>query len=361
MAINLAIIFISLIIIFFSLLIATKDNNLIKEIKDFVKVDTRVLYITNEDNYSDYPIDLFKKYEINYLYINSNKLSKIEKNKIQKIINSGYLSSIIVIFNNGEIQDAIIEYEKDEKLNKFLQNNELIPTVIGDNSKIIDNVNEILETEYSIIYLPYDNIDEIEKQDEILKDISEDYEINYKRVNAYLLSKNQQNKLNSILQISTVEDQIVILVKNKKIIGSIRGINNKKDYLNQLKEFNFIEEVSYLITHINLEEFNNLLNNSQKNVVLIGKDDCKFCDEVIGTLNNISINYDIKINYINIGEMNSDLSIELQNKLNELNYNDGFTTPITLIIENNKLLDYVIGASDEQYFIDIFTENGIIK
>ena len=187
------------------------------------------------------------------------------------------------------------------------------------------------------------------------------YEINYKRVNAYLLSKNQQNKLNSILQISTVEDQIVILVKNEKIIGSIRGVNNKRDYLNQLKEFNFIEEVSYLITHINFEEFNNLLNNSQKNVVLIGKDDCKYCDEAIETLNNVSINYDIKVNYINIGTMDSDVSIGLQNKLNELNYNDGFTTPITLIMENNKLLDYVIGSSDEKYFIDIFTENGIIK
>lgn len=359
--IKLIIIFISLIIIFFSLLFVTKDNQLIKEVKEFIKTEEKVLYITNEDNYSDYPIDLFEKYEISYLYINSSKLSRIEKNKLEKIINSKYLSNIIVIFNNGEIVDAIIEYENEDKLNKFLQEKELIPEVIGDNSKIIESVSKLLETEYSLIYLPYKNIDEIEKQDKVLKEISEEYEINYKKVDAYLLSKSQQNKLNSLLQISTVEDQIVILVKNEKIIGSIRGINSKKNYLNELEKFNFIEDISYLITHINFDEFNNLINNSEKNVIVIGKDDCKYCDEVIETLNDISINYNIKINYINIGEMNSEVSVEIQNKLNELEYEDGFTTPMTLIVENNKLLNYIIGASNEEYFVDIFTENGIIK
>ena len=59
--------------------------------------------------------------------------------------------------------------------------------------------------------------------------------------------------------------------------------------------------------------------------------------------------------------MDSDISINLQKDLNNLKYNDGFTTPLTIIIENGELLDYIIGASNEKYFIDIFTENGIIK
>ena len=54
-------------------------------------------------------------------------------------------------------------------------------------------------------------------------------------------------------------------------------------------------------------------------------------------------------------------SIEISKKLSELGYSDGFTTPITLIVENNKLINYVIGASNKQYFVDIFSENGIIK
>ena len=353
--------FVVILIIFLFLLLSTRDNDLVKNIKDFKKKDIKVLYISDKKHYSDYPIDLFKKYEIDYLYIDSSKLSKIEKNKIEKITNSSYFSNIIVIYNNNNIVDAIIEYSDEEALNVFLQKHELIPEIIGENSKIIESVNEILTTDYSLVYLPYKNIDEIDNQDKLLKKISHDYEINYKKVDAFLLSKSQQNKLNSILQISTVEDQIIILVKDKKVVGSIRGVNNKKSFLNNLKDFNFIDEIGYFITHINLDEFNNLLNNNEKNIIVIGKDDCKYCNQVNDTLNSIAINYDIKINSINVGKIDSQISMEIEKRLNDLNYTDGFTTPITLIVENNKLLDYVIGASTEQYFVDIFKENGIIK
>ena len=59
--------------------------------------------------------------------------------------------------------------------------------------------------------------------------------------------------------------------------------------------------------------------------------------------------------------MDSNISLEVEERLMELNYNDGFSTPMVLVVEKNKLLNYVIGLASEQYFIDIFTENGIIK
>jgi len=350
-----------LLVIFFSLLLLTKDNSLIKDIKKFIESDTKLLYISNNKNYNDYPIDLFKKYEVNYLYIDSDKLTKVEETKLEKIINSKYLTSMIVIYNNGEIVDAIIEYESEKSLNEFLQKNNIIPKVIGDNTNILEETKNLLDTEYSLIYLPYTNTEEVENQDNILKDICEDYEINYKRIDAYLLSTSQHDKLNSLLQISKVEEQIVILVKNKKIIGSIRDISNKKEYLEKLNEYKFVEEINSLITFINLNEFNNILNNNEKNIVVIGKDECKYCDSVTTTLNDIAINYDIKINYINVGKIDSEISLQVEERLMELNYDDGFTTPMVLIVENNKLLNYVIGLASEQYFIDIFTENGIIK
>ena len=359
--VSIVFIFVLLLIILLSFILFTRNSNLLNNVKEFIKNDTKAIYISDQANYSDYPINIFKKYEIDYLYIDSTKISKRETKKIQEIVNSNYFSNIIIIFNNGEIVDAIIGYEDEKSLNKFLQKNQLIPEIIGDNSKVIDSVNELLTTEYSLIYLPYKNLDEINNQDKILKKISDDYQINYTKIDAYLLSKNQHNKLNSMLQISAVEDQIIILVKDQKIVGSIRGVNNKRTYLNKLKEFNFIEEIGYFITHINFNEFNNLLNNNDKNIIIIGKDDCKYCDKVSETLNNITINYDIKVNYINIGKIDSNIAIQIDEKLSELDYIDGFTTPLTLIIENNKLLDYVVGASNEEYFIDIFTENGIIK
>lgn len=357
----LLIILVILLVIFFLLLFLNKDNSLIKDVKKIIETDTKVLYISNKKDYKKYPTDLFEKYEINYLYIDSSKLTSVEETKLEKIINSKYLSNIIVIYNNGEIVDAIIEYDSKDSLNKFLQKNNIIPEVIGDNTNIIEDVKNTLDTDYSLIYLPYKKTEEIDNQNKILKDICEDYEINYKKIEAYLLSPSQHTKLNTLLQISKVEEQIIILVKNKKIIGSIRDINNKKGYLEKLKEYKFVEEINSLITFINLNEFNNLFNNNEKNIIVIGKDECKYCDSVTTTLNDIAINYDIKVNYINIGKIDSSISLAVEEKLMELNYNDGFTTPMVLIVEKNKLLNYVIGFASEQYFIDIFTENGIIK
>jgi len=34
---------------------------------------------------------------------------------------------------------------------------------------------------------------------------------------------------------------------------------------------------------------------------------------------------------------------------------------MVLIVESNNILDYVIGNSTEEYFLDIFIENGVIK
>ena len=61
-----------LLVIFFSLLFFTKDNSLIKDVKKFVEADIKVVYISSKENYKEYPIELFKKYEINYLYIDSD-------------------------------------------------------------------------------------------------------------------------------------------------------------------------------------------------------------------------------------------------------------------------------------------------
>lgn len=355
------VIFIIIVIVFVILLMFSSDNNKISVIQEFIKNDVKVLYISDELNYSDYPIELFKKYEIEFLNINSDELNIFEKSKIEKIINSQYLSDIIIIYQNGKIIDKIVNYESERKLNTILQKLNILPEVIGDVKGIIESVPDLLESDLSILYFPYEYVDGIETQSKILEEIAKEYNSEYKMIDAYLLSSTQKQKLNSILQISEVEDQIIILVQNQKIIGSIRGINTKNEYLKNLEDFEFIDEIDNYIKDIDYDEFENLVNSQEKSIILIGKDNCKYCDEVMNILNTIIIDYDIEINYLNIKDFESDISEKVEQKIIELGYEDGFTTPIILLIESNKLLDYVIGSSDEKYFVDIFTENGIIK
>lgn len=354
------IIFITISVISMLIFISFKDNKQITKIKEFIKNDTKVLYISNEIKYSDYPIELFQKYNIDYLYIDSTKLNNFEKNKIEKIINSKYLSSIIIVYKNGEIVDAIIDYETEENLNVFLQSVNVIPQVIGDITGIIESVEKSLDSDLSLIYIPYKHFDGIEEQSKILKEISEDYGAEYKMINAYLLSSNQQEKLNAILQISSVEDQIIILIKNKNIVGSIRGINRESEYLEKLYEYEFVNKNVKNIKYIDYGQFNELLNFSEKSIIVFGKENCKYCEQVILILDSININYEILINYMDIDTLDSEILEKLKNKLIELGI-DGFEVPLTILVESNKLLDYIVGCSDEKYFVEIFTKNGIIK
>lgn len=357
----LGIMFSVLVVIFVTLLILTMDDKFIKNIKDFVKTDTKVLYIANNDNYNKYPETILKKYEINYKYINSSKLSKFEKTKLGNIINNKDLSNIVVVFESGKVKDAIIDYKTKEKLNQFLIKNEVIPSIIDNISGMMNKISNSLESDSLILYLPYTYSDNIDYQNNLLESISKEYNVDYKKINAYLLSKTQQQKINSILEISEVEDQIVIFIKNQKVLGSLRGYNRKSEYINKLFEYDYVDAVYNSLSEINYSEFINELENEDKNIILIIKNDCKYCKEVMDILNHISSTENINIGFINIEDLDSELALNIEEKLKKLGYDDGFTTPLTIIAEKGKLLDYSIGSSDYDFFKELFTENGIIK
>lgn len=350
-----------LTIILAILLVITTDSKKIKNIKKFTSNDTKVLYITNKNKYLKYVVDMLDKYDAEYMHIDSSIISNIEKKKIQTIIDNNNITNIIVIFQDGKIKDTLLNCENENEINKFLQFNNIVPEVIGDNKNIISLVEKLLDTDLSLIYIPYEYVNGISEQDEMLKNISNNYNINYKMINAYLLSDVQKQKLNSILKVSPVDEQIVILVKDKKIVGNIRDRHTSVEYIEKLNELKFVQNKENYIKEINYDEFNNIIELNEKSVILIIKDDCKYCDELNKTLNSIIMEYGIKINYINVGDIDSELSKNVSNKLNSLGYNDGFTSPMTIMFESNKIINYVIGPSTEEYFVDIFTENGIIK
>ena len=338
------------------------DNKVIKDIKEFTKSGTKVLYITEKNKYSEKPIELLKKYEVDYQYINSSNLSSIEKKKIKKIINTKKIDNVIIIYNNGKIKDVLLDYESNESLISFFQSNDILPQVLGKVDGILESVIDTIKTDYTLMYLPYEYVAGIELQDEILKNICKKYKIKYKLINAYLLSESQKEKLNSILQVSKVENQIIILIKGNEIVGSIRDEYDEKSYVEELVNNKFIDLSNKSIEDIeNYNKFEEIIKLPEKNIIVIGKNECKYCDDVIDRLNEIGNKYELIIYYINIEDIDSELSNRIKAKLQELEYSDGFTTPLTFITESNKIIDYIIGASDEEYFVDVFVENGLIR
>ena len=337
------------------------DSKFIDSINKLIESDTKVLYISTKDNYMEYPIKMLDKYEIEYKYINASNLSSIEKSKIKGITNSNNLDNLLVVYKDGVIIGQLSKPKTNNEVVKFLQEQGVIPFIIGDVKNILSNTNKLLQTDYTMIYVPYKYEDEIENRDNVFKSISQKYDINYEMIKAYLLSDVQKLKLNSLLQVSEVEDQIVILIKNKNIIGSIRNVCSEAEYVSQMKEYNFIWEKESKLSNINYNRFVELIGSDDKNIIVIGKDNCKYCDSIIAVLNDIVIENDLTVYYLDIKSFESDMAKKVEKKLIELNYSDGFSTPITIITESNRIIDFIVGDSSREYFINVFNEIGLIK
>jgi len=350
-----------LVLMFLFLVYLTIDGNKIREIKDFIRTDTKILYITEDENL-DYPIKVMDKYSIDYYKINSSELTIFERKKIEKIVDGKKFGNVLVIYENGKIKDKLFEYKDKESVNKFLQDNNVIPSVLVDYvDKIMSESQKLLESSYSMVYIPYKKIDNIENQDEIFKQIANEYSIDYKKIDAYLLSNKQQEKINSLLGISTVEDQILILVKDNKMIANIRGPHRKNTYIETLYDVNFINELENKVNEIDYNLYKELLNSNEKNIIVIGNENNRDSNDVIENLNKIIYNYDIEVNYINIENIDSNLSNKVREKLENIGYSGAFSIPLVVVVESGKILDFAIGNSNEEYFVDIFIENGVIK
>lgn len=356
-----AISFSLLVFLFIYLIILTKDSKNIIKVKEFIKSDIKILYVHDDKEDKDLA-ELLKKYSIEHMSIDNNKLTIFEKKKLKNIINNTNIKNTIVLFENGEIKDYLVNCKSNEKNQKFLQKNEIIPEEIVDNVKEIEkNSMEILDNNYSIIYIPYIKHDEILNQEKIFKNISKKYSIDYNRINAYSLSKVQKSKINKLLEISDVEDQILVIVKNKKMIANIRGIHSKNTYIENLYDLNFIAKLETKINEISYDEFKKELNSEGKSIIFIGMDNSHDCEKVFNLLNGMIYNYGLNINYINLENVNSSIYPKVKEKIEKIGYTGNFTLPLVLIVESNKILDYIIGNSQEDYFLEVFIENGVIR
>lgn len=335
-----------------------KDSNKIVEVKEFIKNNQVVLYLSKDSNLK-YSFEVLENYDIDYLNVDINSLNIFERIKLKKIVNNQYLNNTIVIYENGKILDTLNDFKEEEVID-FLQKNNIIPLEISTAAKqIVKDVQNIYNEEYAIIFMPYIKHKEILNQDKILKEISKKYNIEYKRIDAYLLSNKQKSKINAVLKISEVEEQILLLVRNKKIMANIRGIYDKKTYIEKLDGLSFIDKIEEKITQINYSDFELLLEAKDKSVIYFSKNNCKECETIYRLLSNMTYNYNIDVKLMDLTEETEFVAVK--NRLTDIDYKDAFSLPMVIVFENNKVLDYIIGNSSEQYFMDVFIENGVIK
>ena len=153
------------------------------------------------------------------------------------------------------------------------------------------------------------------------------------------------------------------------IVSGVVKVNNKDDKLANDAEtiINNAQRESTAVsdsekgefTQIDLNQYIDMYNGSEKKIVLIARPTCGYCQVAEPIIQNLIYKYQLDINYLN-----TDNFVEGdEQKLIESNnyFKDGIGTPTLIIVSEGKVHDGVDGLTDTAHYKEFFKVNGYIE
>ena len=316
-----------------------------------------VLYLGNNDKYNK-EIELYQKYyEFDYQKINPGKLTRKNSNKFKNTFNLDKLKDSITIYKKGKLIKSI-NISNEEELEKVLQDNKVIPTIIEDPTSEKELIETILNSEEdTLIYVSFVQNDLVTEKSNTLESLCNEYNIKYQFIRGYIFSEKQIINYMSQFSYSSIKNELLVILEDKKIKKIIEYDSLYfDDYIEIFKNYDIINSISDYLKYVDIDTFNEMRKTDNKYIFVFGDERCKYCDSIKYTLGSIAKEHNIEIHYVDLPNDNN-----LSDILNELSYDGTYTYPLTIIVENQKILDYVIGDSEKDYYINLFTKDGIIR
>lgn len=181
---------------------------------------------------------------------------------------------------------------------------------------------------------------------------------------------------------NTFSTPYTVIVKKGKKIGELFGYTDIKTVFDFYQAHGLIEkdveyeeieidEVEIMIEsdqesypHLNIlkyDDFQALLNNNQRNILIVGQSTCGYCAEYKPILNEIAKQQKVTINYIDITILTQKQYDDFTNSFSFFQDNPYWGTPLTLIIENKSIIDYMEGIKSETETITYYESLELIK
>ena len=162
--------------------------------------------------------------------------------------------------------------------------------------------------------------------------------------------KKAQPLLKKVLGITSI---ILIIVL---VIGLAVGASNlKKVDGNDSVETVTLEEADF--NEVSLDEYLELIKSSEKNVILVARPTCTYCEAFAPILSEASKELNIEVNYIDTDKFTNDDWTTFNNSLSYLS-DEQWGTPLTLIVQNGEIVDVNSGYVELETIISFFTNNG---
>lgn len=149
----------------------------------------------------------------------------------------------------------------------------------------------------------------------------------------------------------TNQPNVETLSEDPNVIISNAQTQSKSISEDERREYKKIKVVDYLEYYA----------GSEAKIVLLGYPECPFCQIVEPILQNLSYEYDIEINYLNTNDFTEEDEKLLLESDEYFQENEGFGTPLLLIVKDNKIIDKVDGPTDRGHYKKFLDEAGFIK
>lgn len=108
-----------------------------------------------------------------------------------------------------------------------------------------------------------------------------------------------------------------------------------------------------------LNEFYSAFNGESKSLVMIGRDDCGYCQLFHPSLDFMHEQYGFDYIYINTNNLTSSVLSKL---LSDIGVSESeFGTPMTLVVKKGKVVDSLNGFSDEDELLNFLKKNSFVK
>lgn len=336
------------------------NDEIMKKYNEFLnEPGLNIIYIGNDQNTESDDIKKYTdNYDFGYLYIDTKDTSLRQEKKIRKELSIKSLSSTVIILQDGNVVDYLTDYKSEEKLKIFLQGHNIIPDDFYKTETIISKYNNLITSdEMTVVHIPLINDSDVS---ELIKQTCVENSINYQMIEGYLLAPSQLLKISNQLGFSENKENLLVLVRDGSIVTTLdKTYSSINEYFEVFFNYGIIDlTAESSLTHIDINKYNELLMDDDKKVIVVGEQECKYCEKLRPTLGSISRQYNFPIYYI---DATNDI-MQIETSLTNIGNTDvTITLPITMIIEKQKVLSYIIGSQSKEYYVDTFTLLGIIR
>lgn len=152
---------------------------------------------------------------------------------------------------------------------------------------------------------------------------------------------------------------IVIKPSNSEYSNLMNNSAGTQTTTNTGADENIPEDKRKELNSINIDQYLEMLKGEETKIIYIGRPTCSHCVKQKPVMENIAFEYDVTINYLNTDELDDDGISKLISS-NEY-FSDGFGTPLTLIVKDNKIVDKVEGETSKADLLQLFKNYSLIK